>query len=294
MRQPAATIGETLAALRRRFAGAGLATPDLDARLLAAECFGLDRTGLMLRSAETADDDAMMRLQAMAERRLAGEPVHRILGRRFFFDHEFALSPATLEPRPDTEILVEAALPVIEAIIARRGACVFADIGTGTGAIAVSLLARCPAAVAVAIDISAEALGTACRNAEIAGVRDRFFPLLSDYLAAVGGPLDAVVSNPPYISTEIIRGLDREVREHDPLLALDGGSDGLTAYRTIAAQAPRCCSGGPVLLEIGAGQDEDVTRLFEEQGLYLAASADDLGGVTRVLHFEASDGLRQA
>ncbi|WP_210171787.1 peptide chain release factor N(5)-glutamine methyltransferase [Aureimonas sp. AU12] len=283
-----ASVADCLAGLRQRFRTASLATPDLDARLLVGAALELDAAGLILRAADPVSPEVAARLDAMARRRLAGEPVHRILGRRFFFDHEFALSPETLEPRPDTEILValtDRAFRIAEAESDRP--LVFADIGTGTGAIGVSLLAMQSRRRCLAVDIAEEALTTARINAAAAGVGERFLPLRSDYLSAVGaGTLDAVVSNPPYIPSRDIDGLDVEVRRFDPMLALDGGADGLSAYRRIAAEAAFCLRpGGDLLLEIGIGQEGDVGIICRAAGFELVAGEVDLGQILRALWF---------
>lgn len=279
------SVGDWLALARRRLAEAGIADAAADARILVAQTLGMDRTALLLRAGDPVADDAARELEHRIARREAGEPVHRILGRRAFFDHVFALSPETLEPRPDTEILVDLAA----AELTRRFAgapFVFADIGTGSGAIAVSLLALLPASRCVAIDLSEGALRTARGNAEDAGVASRFHPLRSDYLAALGGPVDAVVSNPPYIESDAIAALAREVRDHDPRLALDGGPDGLTAYREIVRQAGALLRpGGDLFLEIGMGQGAAVRQLAAYRGFGFHRAAADLSGTERALWF---------
>lgn len=284
MTDPAPTLGRLVAEARRRLAG--IETGDLDARLLVGDAAGLDAAGLILRSGDPAPVDLAALVEARLARRLAGEPTHRILGRRAFYAHDFALSPDTLEPRPDTEVLVELCRPAIERHIAARGACRFADFGTGTGAIAVSLLALYPQAHCLAIDVAPGALAMAAENARAAGVAARFRPVASDYGAAIDEPLDLIVSNPPYIPTGEIEGLSADVRRFDPVLALDGGPDGLDAYRRIAEDAARLLRAeGDVLVEIGQGQASDVTECFGRQGLGLAASARDLAGIERALGF---------
>ncbi|KQT54021.1 hypothetical protein ASG54_18730 [Aureimonas sp. Leaf460] len=269
---------------RRRLAG--IAGGDLDARLLVADAAGLDAAGLILRGGDAVLPQVAALVETRLRRRLAGEPTHRILGRRAFYAHDFALSPDTLEPRPDTEVLVDLCRPAVERHIAARGSCFFADLGTGSGAIAVSLLALYPGAEAIGVDLSPGALETAAKNAEAAGVGARFRPLLSDYGRAIEGPLDLIVSNPPYIPTNEIPGLSAEVRKFDPILALDGGADGLTAYRRIAEDAARLLrADGDVLVEMGQGQASDVTECFEKQSFELVASARDLAGIERALAF---------
>lgn len=280
------TVETILFEARRAFREAGLPTPDLDARLLVGDLLGLDRAGLILKGWDTIGEEKAALARSLIARRLAGEPVHRILGRRSFHAHEFRLSPETLEPRPDTEILVELAAGVLRERFGAHTPFTFADLGTGTGAVAVSLLALFPAAACVAVDLSEGALFMARQNAEAAGVADRFIPFRGDYLDAIGMGLQAVVSNPPYIPTGVIAGLAREVREFDPLLALDGGVDGLDAYRRIIAGTSEILAAGDDLfLEIGEGQEDAVTDLAEEAGLQLRRMDQDLGGVLRALWF---------
>lgn len=276
------TLGPLIAAARLRLEAAGAQNPALDVAILAGEAFGLDRAGLMLRGEDPASPEDATRFEDLIARHEAGEPVHRILGHRAFYEHDFMLSPETLEPRPDTEILVELAA---EALRSRPG-CLFADVGTGTGAIAISLLALFPQARALAIDLSPGALDTAQRNAARIGVAERFTALRSDYLRDVTDRLEVVVSNPPYIESSAIETLDRDVRDFDPLLALDGGADGLVAYRRIAAESfEQLVEGGDLLFEIGAGQGGDVTRICAEAGFSLVAERQDYGGHVRALWF---------
>ncbi|WAP70538.1 N5-glutamine methyltransferase family protein [Jiella pelagia] len=194
-----------------------IVTPDLDARLLVAEAAGLSATEVHRASGQVLTPAATERLDGFVARRILGEPVHRIIGRRAFYEHEFALSAETLEPRPETETLVEVARPFVEAAIAASGRCVLADIGTGSGAIAVSLLALYDRAFAVAIDVSSGALVTARRNAEAAGVADRFFPVACDHLSALGGAVDLVVSNPPIFRPATLPGCPRRCGSTIPL-----------------------------------------------------------------------------
>lgn len=276
------TLGQALRATRARLRAASLPDAELDARLLLTFATGLDATGLFLREHEPIEPEAGARLAGALSRRLAREPVHRIIGRRAFFDHEFHLSPETLEPRPDTEALVHLASRAIAAGPAEPR---IADIGTGTGILAISLLALHPGATAVATDLSEGALATARRNAGEAGVAHRFLALRADFLAPFrDGALDVVVSNPPYIATADLALLSREVREHDPVLALDGGADGLDAYRAIVGQARRVLKPhGELLLEIGQGQDEDVARIGLANGFRVTERECDLSGTIRAL-----------
>ncbi|MDQ0474682.1 peptide chain release factor N(5)-glutamine methyltransferase [Labrys wisconsinensis] len=276
----------TLDALYRRAAASlrqgAVATPELDARWLVAEAAGAPAQDVTLRGAAAVDDAVATRAMALVARRLAGEPVDRILGTREFWGLGFRLGPATLSPRPDTETVVEAALATLPD---RAAAWRILDLGTGSGAILTALLHERPAATGIGVDRSLEAARIARDNALANGVGARAAFLVADWAAALGGPFDLIVSNPPYIPAGAIEGLAVEVRAHDPRLALDGGADGLDAYRAIAAQAePRLAPGGALVLELGAGQEEAVAAVLAEAGLEAERPARrDLGGVPRAL-----------
>jgi release factor glutamine methyltransferase len=212
--------------------------------------------------------------------------VHRILGFRPFHGLHLTLSPDTLEPRPDTEILVEAVLPLVRERCRSHDGCRILDLGTGTGAIALALLAAERKATALGTDISRGALDAAQRNAHINGVADRFATSQSDWFASLDGRFDLIVSNPPYIASSEIATLDPHVPAHDPLRALDGGRDGLDAYRILARDARSFLSGGgQVAVEIGWDQRNSVAALFTGHGFDLIGAVRDLGGNNRVLMF---------
>lgn len=275
-------LGELLRETRGRLKRASVDSPDLDARLLVEHFTGASARDLVSRPETEIAPEAAAALDAGVERRLAGEPVHRILGWREFHGMRLALSPATLEPRDDTETLVDAVLRHLQAVDAPH----ILDLGTGTGAIALALLKEIPAARAIGADVSKEALETAWANAEALGLDGRFETVRSDWFEKISGRFDAIVSNPPYIRTEVISQLAREVREHDAMAALDGGSDGLDAYRSIAKSAERhLLEQGIVAVEIGYDQREDVLAIFTESG-YAAVDIDqDLGGNDRTIVF---------
>lgn len=282
----ATTIGSLNRLARQRLAAAGVDSPALDARLLICASFDLTAAQLHLNAERRVTPDEAARFEALLARRAAGEPVFRILGARPFWNHVFTLSPDTLEPRPDTEALVDLAVRVLDARFGRQAPFRFVDVGTGTGAIAISLLAEFAQAQCLAIDIAPGALDMAVQNAHAAGVAERFAALQADYLAGVTGPCDAILSNPPYIASATVDALDRDVRDHDPRRALDGGPDGLDAYRAIAAGAATCLAAdGDLFLEIGQGQGPEVVSLMQAQGLIQSGSADDLSGTERALWF---------
>jgi release factor glutamine methyltransferase len=280
----AATIEQARRALAARLRAAGLDSPDLDARVLTGHALDLDHATLVAAAAQPLDAAALARIEAFATRRLAGEPVSRIVGAREFWGLRLAVTPAVLVPRPETETLVELALALIDRGGARTRVLRIADLGVGSGAILLALLSELPGARGTGTDIAGDALDVARRNADELGLRARAEFLQSDYGNALQGPFDLVVSNPPYIASGAIPGLDREVRDHDPRHALDGGADGLAAYRAIASDAPRLLSpGGHLVVEIGAGQQQEVERLFDASGLAIAAVRPDLSGIVRAV-----------
>lgn len=278
---------DLLASVRQRLAAASLATPDLDARLIVEHFTGTTRTDLITRPGLPVDPKTIQTVESAALRRLAGEPVHRILGYREFYGLKLALSSGTLEPRPDTETLVDAVLPVVRDAVAHTGRCRILDLGAGTGAIALAFLAQIPQAEATGVDISADALETATRNATTLGLAGRFEAIQSDWFAKISARYDVIVSNPPYIRSRDIAGLEPEVRNFDPIAALDGGASGLQAYRLIAAgSAEHLVENGIVAVEIGHDQRQDVTKLFSESGFEAIGHHRDLGGNDRVIVFK--------
>lgn len=283
-----ATLGSLFAETRAILTKAGLADAALDARLIVEHFTATQRAQSLLEPDQHVDEAAADAVQSAVRQRLAGMPVHRILGFREFYGLAFELSPHTLEPRPDTEALVDLVLPFVRGIAQAAGGCDILDMGTGTGAIVISLLRHESAARGLATDISPEALATARRNADINGVGDRLDTMSSDWFADVEGRFHVIVSNPPYIPASEIAGLQREVRDHDPRAALDGGEDGLNAYRAIAKGAHACLKAqGCVAVEIGHEQKRDVEAIFGQEGFVLTAEAKDLAGRDRALLFQA-------
>ncbi|MCF1745066.1 peptide chain release factor N(5)-glutamine methyltransferase [Paradevosia shaoguanensis] len=267
--------------MRDRFRAAGLDTPELDARILAQAAFGFDSLGLLGAERDSAPAEGLARLDGFAERRLAGEPVARILGEKEFYGLPFGLNAATLVPRPDTELLVELALDWL----GKRNGARLLDLGTGSGAIPVAILANSPGTTGLATDLSEEALAAARENARRNGVGERLEFRQGSWFAPVAGErFDLIVSNPPYIETDVIASLMPEVRDFDPLLALDGGPDGLGPYRIIAAQAGEYLRRpGALMVEIGSGQGEAVTRIFADAGFSGVRVEKDLAGLDRVV-----------
>jgi release factor glutamine methyltransferase len=281
------TRGPLLRPARERLAAAGIADPALDARLIVEHSSGTDRTQATAEPQRAVDAGAIAAIDAALQRRHAGEPVHRILGYREFYGLRLELSAETLEPRPDTETLIEAVLPFVSATAEKLGECRILDLGTGTGAISLALLSVVPAATATGVDISHDALTTATRNAGQLGLSGRFEALHSDWFAKVSGRYHVIAANPPYIPSEDIGNLQDEVRDFDPHKALDGGVDGLDPYRIIAVEAARFLQAeGRIAIEIGHNQRQEVTDIFKASGYVLAGAHRDLGGNDRALIFE--------
>lgn len=282
--RPQFGIGAARRQIARRLRDHGIDTPDLDARLLVGHALALDHAGLMREAERPLEDAEIARIEALAVRRLAHEPVARITGTKEFWGLAFAMTPAVLVPRPDTETIVEAALAAIDRNGPRTRALRIADLGVGSGAMLAALLTELPNAVAVGTDRDPAALATAQHNAAQLGVAERAAFVACDFGAAIAGGYDLVVTNPPYIRTADIAMLDPEVRDYDPRGALDGGPDGLAAYRVIAADAWRLLRpGGAIVVEIGHGQANAVAALFAASGFGRSTVAPDLAGIPRAL-----------
>jgi release factor glutamine methyltransferase len=265
---------------------AGIETAELDARLLVCHAAGLTHEGFVAQAREALTPDVAMRLDGLVERRATREPISRITGTREFYGRSFLVDTGTLDPRADTETLIEAALGLLARAGKRDQPLRLLDLGTGTGCILLTLLAELPQATGVGTDLSLAALRLAETNAERLGVATRASFLVSDWLDAVSGEFDLIVSNPPYIATAEIEGLAPEVARHDPLLALDGGPDGLEAYRRIAAGARQLLEPkGQILVEIGAAQGPGVAGLLREEGFLVEKGSPrlDLAGRPRVV-----------
>ena len=258
---------------------------ELDARLLTGDALGLDLTGLISAANRILTSNEAAQLARFAQRRIDGEPVARVLGTKEFWGLPLQLSPDTLVPRPDTETLVEAALELLDAAGPRDRPLVIADLGTGSGAILLALLSELTNATGIATDINLDALRTARSNAAQLGLIERAHFAVCDYASALAGGFDLIVSNPPYIPSADIADLDIEVRDHDPLRALDGGTDGLDAYRIIAPEAAQLLvPGGLLVVEVGHDQSDDVAGLMAASGLTLPAPPKaDLGGIRRAV-----------
>jgi release factor glutamine methyltransferase len=285
------TVTEARGLMTRWFAAAGIDTPDLDARLLLAALLEIDGARL-LTSPDRRLGERATTVNAAVSRRLAREPVSRILGTREFYGRAFKLSPATLDPRPDTETVIEQALAFAKLRPAGAPPLRILDLGTGTGCLLITLLAELADAVGTGTDISAEALETAAENARTNGVATQARWVLADALDRLDGPYDLLVTNPPYIPTAEIGTLAPEVRAFDPALALDGGPDGLHLYRRIVAHISRVIPIGCCIFEVGHDQAVAVGGMLTVEGRRHGwappAFARDLGGharcVTQLTH----------
>ena len=283
---PSIQLAELLAKARRELREAGIDDPGLDSRLIVQSAAGLDHAAIIAEPKQRIAAATAARIDAMIARRAAREPLHRILGWREFYGLRLELGAAVLEPRPDTETLVELVLPIVRECVRCHGHCDILDLGTGSGAIALALLSQVLQTVVTAVDISPEALKTAETNARRFELSDRFRAIRSDWYSSLSGRFHIIVSNPPYIRRDELDDLAPEVREHDPRLALCGGADGLDAYRQIAAGADRFLEvAGHVAVEIGQGQKRAVTGIFEASGFALQTSHRDLSGLDRALLF---------
>ncbi|MDD1536394.1 MULTISPECIES: peptide chain release factor N(5)-glutamine methyltransferase [unclassified Bradyrhizobium] len=282
---PVHSIESARRALTARLRSAGIEEPALDARLLVGAALQLDLTGLVTQAARRLTSEETLRLEQYALRRLAHEPVARIVGTREFWGMPFRLSEATLVPRPDTETVVELALEIFRELTVSGRPPRIADIGTGSGAILLALLHEIPDALGIGTDISLTALSTARDNAVALGLGGRAAFVACSYAAALRGPFDLIVSNPPYIPSAEIPTLSVEVREHDPHLALDGGNDGYDAYRALIPQASeRLAPGGVLIVEAGRGQAGNIETLMAAAGLTMDRSPKaDLAGIPRAV-----------
>lgn len=271
-----------LARATRTLAAAGVDNPRLDAALLLAEALGSSRDrllGIPDRPLAWPERAAYDRLIGRRQRR---EPLSHVIGRREFHGLTFQVSAAVLDPRPDSESLIEAALAEFPAASAPR----LVDLGCGSGCLMLSLLAKLPGAFGLGIDLSPAAIDIARTNARQLGLASRAVFAVSDWAGAVAGRLDLILSNPPYIASAVLPTLAPEVALHEPRLALDGGADGLGAYRRILPDLPRLLvRTGVAVLECGQGQAADIVGLAQAQGLVLSRTGYDLAGVKRALVF---------
>lgn len=316
-------LADALRRAEKRLAEAAIDTPQLDARLLVEHALGIDRNAILTQAERSLTDDEINRIESLITRRAAHEPVGRIIGLREFWSLNFGINEATLEPRPDSECLVEAALKSLKTKLASKntsfprkressGKCLrtedssaadaagldsrlrgndvsILDLGTGTGCLLLALLHELPEATGVGIDIAPRAVEQARANAVGLNLANRTEFRTGNWLEGIAEKFDAIVSNPPYIPAAAIPGLMPEVREHDPMLALDGGVDGLAAYRLLAPQLPRFLKpDGFVAFEVGAGQAQDVAEICRRNGFAHIVIHKDYSGIERCVEAQIS------
>ena len=270
------TVFEMVANAAHSLRAAGIDSAARDARALVAHALGVAANRIVLLGSDPIDLKAQERLAGYLERRLRHEPVSKIMGWRQFWGRDFHISKAVLDPRPETETVI------VEAL--KHPAATVLDLGTGSGILAVTLMAEWPKAQALATDISPVALAVAGENAARYDIGDRLSFAQSNWFEGVQGEFDLIVANPPYIAMEEMAGLDRDVRDFDPHIALTPGGDGLDPYRLIAAAVGRHLStDGRLIVEIGHQQAADVLQIFQDAGLSSLCCHPDLAGRDRVI-----------
>jgi release factor glutamine methyltransferase len=273
------TLESILAEVAGALATAGYDQPRRRARQLIAGALGLSAAELLIQPERAIGRSETVRLLGLAGRMTRGEPLSRVLGRREFWGLDFALSDETLDPRPESETIVEA---VLARVLDRGNSVRLLDLGTGTGCLLLALLSELPTATGFGIDLSEGAAATARRNAAALGLASRARFLVGDWGSALAQRFDVIVANPPYIATTALSELPRHVSGYDPRRALDGGEDGLAAYRCIARGLPGLLAPSALFVgEVGAGQAAAVAMLLKRCGLSLEAIVRDLAGIER-------------
>jgi release factor glutamine methyltransferase len=282
------TAGELMISISERLKQVGIDNPQLDAKFFVAHACDVEPSSLYSGSSLEVPEDKIEIINSYVKRRLDKEPVFRILGKREFWSLEFELSPETLEPRPDSETVIEAILENVS----KQKALDIVDMGTGTGCLLLSALSEFPRAKGVGIDIASGAVETAMKNARNLGLSDRSKIVNVnwgdvDFSSMVcglteKGYFDVVIANPPYIPREDIELISSEVKNHDPIRALDGGEDGLDAYRTLSEKSAQLLKkGGMVFFEVGINQAEDVKQMLEKKGFVECKTKKDLAHIDR-------------
>ncbi|MEL6093279.1 peptide chain release factor N(5)-glutamine methyltransferase [Bartonella schoenbuchensis] len=280
------SLNSTIRRTQEKLQYQGIPEANLDAKLLVEWVTGTTPTDRILQPNMRLSSKQIAQLEKAIQRRIAGEPTHRIIGKRDFYGISLTLSQDTLEPRPDTETLVDLVLPILKKQVEKTGKATFLDMGTGSGAIAIAILKQITQTYAIAVDISEDALKTATKNAKHADIVQRFTPLLSDWFTSVTGQFDLIISNPPYIPEKDVQNLAKEVRLHDPLRALIGGKDGLDFYRKLAHESANYLKENAyVAVEIGYSQQKEVCDLFKKNGFEYLKMRKDLNGIPRALLF---------
>jgi release factor glutamine methyltransferase len=282
--RPGVTIAEAQILLADSFRHSGIDSPEADARVLLCVALQLSRTQLIAQCDRALTPHEASGVATIAARRIKREPVARIIGEKEFWSLPLRITPDVLVPRPETETLVEAALDEIGRAGLRAENLRILDIGTGSGALLLALLKELQNANGIGTDISSAALGVARSNAERLGFAARCAFVACNIAEALSGTFDLIVSNPPYIARAGIDSLDADVRDFDPKIALDGGADGLDAYRAVTAAAPALLQrSGRLILELGIGQERPVRGLVRRAGLAVKKVVADLAGIPRAM-----------
>jgi release factor glutamine methyltransferase len=279
-----ASVSEAMGAMSRWLRLAGIDTPEVDTRILLGHALHLTRAQLLSQSNRILEAREIETISALAVRRMKREPVSRIIGYREFWNLTLQITSDVLDPRSDTETLIEVVLDFVTHNHWSHDKLRILDIGTGSGAILLALLRELPYAVGTATDISEAAIAVARINAQRYGLSHRSNFIVSNIATSLAGHFDVIVSNPPYIRSNEIRMLEPEVRNYDPVIALDGNADGLGAYRSLAQQAgPLLAAKGRLFVELGIGQESSVSAIFTCAGLKVSPARTDLAGIPRAL-----------
>lgn len=277
-------LSELQKKITKILAEGGIETNSLDARIILKEIFNFDEKELILNSDLILSESKISKVQKIITRRLNFEPVSKIFGKRDFYNSTFSISDDVLDPRPETENIVE----IANNFILEKGYESFIDLGTGSGCIILSILKENKNLTAVGVDISIDAINIAKKNSKDMNLEKRSSFLVSNWLSSIYSSYDLIISNPPYIPSDEIITLSKTVKNFDPLISLDGGQDGLKCYKEIAQDINRVINkNGRVILEIGYNQAHDVIKIFESKEFKLLKIYNDINGLNRILTFES-------
>ena len=277
-------LSELQKKITKILAEGGIETNSLDARIILREIFNFDEKELILNSDLILSESKISKVQKIITRRLNFEPVSKIFGKRDFYNSTFSISDDVLDPRPETENIVE----IANNFILEKGYESFIDLGTGSGCIILSILKENKNLTAVGVDISIDAINIAKKNSKDMNLEKRSSFLVSNWLSSIYSSYDLIISNPPYIPSDEIITLSKTVKNFDPLISLDGGQDGLKSYKEIAQDINRVINkNGRVILEIGYNQAHDVIKIFESKEFKLLKIYNDINDLNRILTFES-------
>ena len=277
-------LSELQKKITKILAEGGIETNSLDARIILREIFNFDEKELILNSDLILSESKISKVQKIITRRLNFEPVSKIFGKRDFYNSTFSISDDVLDPRPETENIVE----IANNFILEKGYESFIDLGTGSGCIILSILKENKNLTAVGVDISIDAINIAKKNSKDMKLEKRSSFLVSNWLSSIYSSYDLIISNPPYIPSDEIITLSKTVKNFDPLISLDGGQDGLKCYKEIAQDINRVINkNGRVILEIGYNQAHDVIKIFESKEFKLLKIYNDINDLNRILTFES-------